>query len=208
MDKLIAAANGKSAVNGGLNVPEIKAYLASRGLSTAGTSPQLRARLLEALGEQPPVANQVAPKIAVKPASPKPVDKVAKQVPKLVVKPASPGPVKKPVTKPVVKPASKPVVKPASKPVVKPKATYESKPGNIVPGVVPDSMLKNGRLSAGEYYRTFGVQSIGDICDIRGDGELKCLVPRSGSAFWSSPTKTENVMSRCGPVPWRKKCRL
>lgn len=205
MDKLIAAANGKSAVNGGLNVPEIKAYLASRGLSTAGTSPQLRARLLEALGEQAPVANLVAPNIAVKPASPKPV---AKQVPKLVVKPASPKPVKKPVVKPVVKPASKPVVKPVVKPVAKPKAPYEPKPGNIVPGVVPGSMLKNGRMSAGEYYRTFGDQSIGDICDIRGDGELKCLVPRSSSAFWSSPTKTENVMSRCGPVPWRKKCRL
>jgi len=47
---------------------------------------------------------------------------------------------------------------------------------------------KNGtpeRLSAGYYYRKYGPDSEGDVCDIRQNGELKRLqVDKNGRAFW------------------------
>jgi len=159
MDKLIAAANGKSASQGGLNLPEIKAYLASQGASTAGSGTEVRARLATLLGAG---------------AAPAPVPAQA-----------------------------------AEARAAPPRAIYVPRPGNLeAAGAVTPKMLKQGRLSAGEYHRTFGDEAIGDICNIRGDGELKCLIPRVGSVYWTSPTKAGKEERYCGPQPWREKCRV
>lgn len=84
------------------------------------------------------------------------------------------------------------------------KKRYLEKPGNLTVDDVPSKKLlrKTGRLSAAEYHRTFG--GIGDICDIRGDGELKCLQPRGNSAFWLG--KGTNIPNDC--LPWKLRCKI
>jgi hypothetical protein len=87
------------------------------------------------------------------------------------------------------------------------KKVYVPKPGNMTLIDVPDEKLlrKEGRLSAGEYYRTYGGDRvIGDICDIRKDGELKCLRARGASAYWYGRGKVDPP--EC--TPWVKRCKL
>jgi hypothetical protein len=64
-------------------------------------------------------------------------------------------------------------------------------------------LRKEGRLSAGEYYRKYGDKSIGDICDIRSNGELKCLRPRGQSAYWYARGKVDPA--ECSP--WKARCK-
>ena len=46
------------------------------------------------------------------------------------------------------------------------------------------------RLSARYYYDTYGHdRTIGDRCDIRNNGEYKCLLLSSGSPKWMAKTK-------------------
>jgi len=65
------------------------------------------------------------------------------------------------------------------------------------------------RLTAGEYYRSVGKK--GDICDIRGDGELRCLViGKNGTPSWKKLTKNEKTLTyqTCGPGPWKENCAV
>lgn len=84
-----------------------------------------------------------------------------------------------------------------------------TRPGNIVASdALPAKRLKEGRLSAGEYYRTYGEQCVGDVCDIRGDGELKCLLIKSnGTPYWAAMSKEGKGQESCGTRPWVAKCR-
>ena len=65
------------------------------------------------------------------------------------------------------------------------------------------------RLTAGEYYRSGGKK--GDICDIRGDGELRCLViGKNGTPSWKKISNNENTLTykTCGLGPWEQKCAV
>lgn len=105
-------------------------------------------------------------------------------------------PVEKPATR-AVAPAKKAVKKAPSKPRKVPA------PGNRAPA---GKMVKDGRLSAGEYYRTHGPSCVGDICDIRGNGEYKCLLLRSnGVPYWAAPSKSGVGQEAC--QPWKPKCK-
>ena len=65
----------------------------------------------------------------------------------------------------------------------------------------PLVIKKDIRLSAGDYYRLFGDRAIGDLCDIRGNEELKCLQLRAnGVAYWASVTPKNK--QKC-----KKKCK-
>ena len=68
-------------------------------------------------------------------------------------------------------------------------------------------MTKQGRLSAGEYYRNHGNDiSIGDRCNIRKDGEYKCLLKRNnGVPYWASPSKSGKGQESC--EDWSSKCQ-
>ena len=66
-----------------------------------------------------------------------------------------------------------------------------------------------GRLSARWYYDHYnGNDAVGDVCDIRGDGEMKCLIKRSnGSPFWAD--LTENNMKKYKECEGgRSKCKV
>ena len=102
---------------------------------------------------------------------------------------------KPPITK---KPHSL-VVKPSTKPI----------PEKLIREVTTFSKGTTDRLSAGEYYRYGGKE--GDICDIRGDGELRCLIiGKNGTPSWKKITKNEKTLTHktCGPGPWKKKCAV
>lgn len=65
------------------------------------------------------------------------------------------------------------------------------------------------RLTAGEYYRSGGKK--GDICDIRGDGELRCLViGKNGTPSWKKLSKNEKTLTyqTCGLGPWKENCAV
>ena len=66
---------------------------------------------------------------------------------------------------------------------------------------------KTMRLSAGEYYRSHGNDStLGDRCDIRKDGEYKCLLKRSnGTAYWAKKSKSGAGQEAC--EDWSSKCQ-
>ena len=62
------------------------------------------------------------------------------------------------------------------------------------------------RMSAGDYYRRHGDEGVGDVCDIRSDGELKCLLLRkNGVPYWAKASKTGRGQEAC--VPWIDRCR-
>ena len=66
---------------------------------------------------------------------------------------------------------------------------------------------KTERLSAGEYYRNHGMdRTIGDVCDIRMDGEYKCLLTtKSGVARWAKRSKSGKGQEACGD--WSPNCK-
>ena len=91
------------------------------------------------------------------------------------------------------------IVKPTEKPI----------PEKLIREVTTFSKGTTDRLSAGEYYRYGGKE--GDICDIRGDGELRCLIiGKNGTPSWKNITKNEKTLTHktCGPGPWKKKCAI
>lgn len=106
------------------------------------------------------------------------------------------------------------------------KARTAPKPGNLIPGlpivrpaklaaaVVPHGVVNpEGRISAGAYYRKHGPECVGDICDIRGTGELKCLLLRTnadgsvGSPYWAAYSAKSDKQAPCGRVPWTPNCK-
>lgn len=60
--------------------------------------------------------------------------------------------------------------------------------------------------------KKFGEEAIGDIVDIRNNGELKCLLKRSnGSVYWASKSKSGKGQEQCGhglPGKWRPNTRI
>ena len=68
------------------------------------------------------------------------------------------------------------------------------------------SSASGSRMSAGHYYAKHGESSIGDVCDIRGNGELKCLLlDVNGRPSWALPAKQSTRQAPCGN--WAKKCK-
>lgn len=64
---------------------------------------------------------------------------------------------------------------------------------------------KGGRLSAGEYYRTYREKAIGDRCNIRQDGEYKCMLKRkNNTVYWAKKSKTGAGQESC--EDWSSKC--
>jgi hypothetical protein len=57
---------------------------------------------------------------------------------------------------------------------------------------------KKGRMSAREYVDAGGQK--GDVCDIRNDGELKCLVyDKNGTPYWAKTDAPQaQAIARCG----------
>lgn len=72
-----------------------------------------------------------------------------------------------------------------------------------------NTKLKAGdRLSARSYYDNYGPQALGDRCDIRNDGEYKCLIMRGSSPIWQHKTKVpkaicEDYSPRCKDPEFR-----
>jgi hypothetical protein len=77
-----------------------------------------------------------------------------------------------------------------------------------VAAVAPSAIkLKEGRMSAGDYYRTYGPASIGDVCDIKTDGNYKCLLLRAnGIPYWAARSKTDSATQKTC-MPWAPKCK-
>ena len=65
------------------------------------------------------------------------------------------------------------------------------------------------RLSAGEYYRRHGKDdSIGNICDIRQDGDYMCMLKRkNGTPYWAKKSKSGKGQEKCKGTPWESNCK-
>jgi hypothetical protein len=70
------------------------------------------------------------------------------------------------------------------------------------------TLSKNGRLSAAAYYAKFGHTSLGNRCDVRNDGTLKCLLKRKdGIVHWATrPKKVTDHTLKCGD--WSELCNV
>ena len=79
--------------------------------------------------------------------------------------------------------------------------------GKTVKTVTTKAHGKSQRLSAGEYYRNHGMdRTIGDRCDIRRDGEYKCLLTtKSGVARWAKKSKSGKGQEAC--EDWSSRCQ-
>jgi hypothetical protein len=62
------------------------------------------------------------------------------------------------------------------------------------------------RLSAAAYIKKYGPDTVGHVCDIRDDGELKCLVlDKNGRPYWAKKSKNgTKAQEVCGN--WEKNC--
>ena len=79
----------------------------------------------------------------------------------------------------------------------------------LIREVTTKSKGTTDRLTAGEYYRSGGKK--GDICDIRGDGELRCLViGKNDTPSWKKLSQNEKTLTyqTCGLGPWKEKCTV
>jgi hypothetical protein len=88
------------------------------------------------------------------------------------------------------------------------KASADVKPtGKRVKSVTTKAHGKTDRLSAGEYYRTYGNdESLGDRCDIRKNKEYRCLLKRSnGVAYWAKKSKSGAGQEAC--EDWSSRCQ-
>ena len=79
--------------------------------------------------------------------------------------------------------------------------------GKTVKTVTTKAHGKSQRLSAGEYYRNYGLDNaLGDRCNIRRDGEYKCLLKtKSGVARWAKKSKSGKGQEACGD--WSSQCQ-
>jgi hypothetical protein len=61
-----------------------------------------------------------------------------------------------------------------------------------------ENLYKNGRISARAYYDKYGESSIGNRCDIRNDGTVKCLLlNKNGHPYWSNTTNKQQCKKLC-----------
>ena len=79
--------------------------------------------------------------------------------------------------------------------------------GKTVKTVTTKAHGTTQRLSAGEYYRNHGMdRTIGDRCDIRQNGEYKCLLTtKSGVARWAKKSKSGAGQEAC--EDWSSRCQ-
>jgi hypothetical protein len=173
MDPRISKAiEGKSASQGGLNLPEIKAILSRAGVDTSGSGTDLRRRLAT-------VTSRIQKRQGGQRGQGVQRVQKAQAEQRMQV-----GDI-----------------------LGAPRPKYVPKPGLLKQEGDLKSMLKVGRISGRAYLDKYGPESVGDKCDIRGDGELKCLL---ASSRWVAPSanKTTDTYRTCGPAPWEKKCKL
>lgn len=79
-------------------------------------------------------------------------------------------------------------------------------PGKMIKKVTTKGYGTTDRISAGEYYRKHGPDAVGQICDIRGNGDLRCLLLRkNGVPYWAKPSKSGKGQESCGT--WQPSCR-
>jgi len=94
----------------------------------------------------------------------------------------------------------------ASAPAVRKPAAPRVTPGKMIKAVTTKGYGTTDRLSAGEYYRKYGPTAVGQICDIRGNGDLRCLLLRkNGIPYWAKPSKSGKGQESCGT--WQPSCR-
>ena len=93
-------------------------------------------------------------------------------------------------------------------PQSKPKGLPKPIPKTLFREVTTISKGTTQRLSAGEYIRYGGKE--GDICDIRNDGELRCLIiGKTGTPSWKNITQNTKTLTykTCGSGPWKPNCK-
>ena len=185
--QLEKAAAGKPESAGGLNLGPIKEILALNGASTEGTGPVIR----QTLG-----ALLMTGSVRISPTQ---------------ILTSGPTPTQyrepKPAPRPTPRPTPTQYREPKPTPRPAPTQYREPKPTPTYGGPTSPVVRKAGRLSAGDYSRKFP-NSIGDVCDIRGDGHLKCLVLKSnGVPYWADYSPNSKIQGPCGPHPWRERCR-
>lgn len=94
----------------------------------------------------------------------------------------------------------------ASAPAVRKPAAPRVTPGKMIKAVTTKGYGTTDRISAGEYYRKHGPDAVGQICDIRGNGDLRCLLLRkNGVPYWAKPSKSGKGQESCGT--WQPSCR-
>jgi hypothetical protein len=77
--------------------------------------------------------------------------------------------------------------------------------GKMIKKVTTKGYGTTDRISAGEYYRKYPT-AVGQICDIRGNGDLRCLLLRkNGVPYWAKPSKSGKGQESCGT--WQPSCR-
>ncbi len=187
-ETLVNACNGKTKGNGGLNLPEFRSQLSKKYPSQSDTIKNAKRKELQSLCKRllkdVPVKKRVtfAPKkVSLKRKAPKePRVDVCRRIGGKWVCPM------KKVPKVKIPKIKKPAVS---------KRTIHYEPVRIKPTKTGD------RLSARWYYDNYGDDStVGDRCNIRKDGEYKCLLKRdNGSPYWAGCTKgTLAKHSECG----------
>ena len=112
----------------------------------------------------------------------------------------------RPQPHPQAKPRPRPQPRPQARPQARPQPKHPTK-DDMFKTVTTKKKGKTRRLSAGDYYREHGDSAVGDICDIRNDGELRCLLLRkNGVPYWAKPSKSGIGQEIC--QPWNEKCRI
>ena len=123
----------------------------------------------------------------------------------------------KTATKPKTKTKTKTATKPKTKTVTKTRTVTKKtrtkknakKNEQLWKVVSTKSKGTTCRLSAGAYYRKFSDGTIGDICDIRNDGDLRCLMERkNGVVYWAKKSKSGEGQEKCGDDVWRNNCQV
>ena len=83
--------------------------------------------------------------------------------------------------------------------VKKTKAPRVRKATSLIKKVTTISSGTADRLSAGTYFREQPGAALGDICDIRNNGDLRCLLKRKNDApYWAKKSKSGKGQKACG----------
>jgi len=173
--RLALAIRGKSESQGGLNIPALRQCASERGIRVEGLS---RKALEQALSGG---ALEFPPRPTV------PEAYISRSV---APRPTSSHRSKKAVSRPIPATLVLPMrsIQPKSLKYVKKDRSISARSGDQ-------------RLSAGYYAREIPNARFGDRCNIRKDGEYKCLRQRSnGSPWWASCTPFKNAECEdCSP---------
>jgi hypothetical protein len=107
----------------------------------------------------------------------------------------------RPIPRPRAIPGAIPIARP--RPIARPVQVSEP----IRKMVTTKSAGTAMRIAAGAYYRKHP-EAVGNICDIRDDGDLRCLLlNKNGVARWAKVSKSGAGQEVCGTPPWIANCR-